>query len=249
MWHARRTKAGLVVIALLMGAAISKAQQVQVSAANRTISVTATEIAERQANRAVLHVGFQIYGGDSGAVYTEAAAISQAVAAALEQAGVVKDAVASEGQSTGPVQEYQVQALTPAERAQRRYEAQQSWTVKSGPDAVAKLLAAAVAAGANASGQIDWSLDDESSLTAEASTKALAHARKIAADMAKGLGAKVGGLLYASNQLEPGRPLNGQAMAAMAGAAPVVKAAPPKLSLNAPMITRSASVAAIFAIE
>ncbi len=248
MWHVRQTRAGLVGVALLMGAAMTRAQQVQVSSTNRTISVTATETAERKADRAVLHVGYQIYGADSGAVYTEAAGISQAVAKALEQAGVAKDEVSSESQSTGPVQEYQAQALTPAERAQRRYEAQQSWTVKTGPEAVAKMLAAAIAAGANASGQIDWSLGEESALTAEASTEALAHAREIAADMAKGLGAKVGGLLYASNQLEPERPLNGRVLA-MAGAAPVVTAAPPKLSLSAPMITRSATVSAIFALE
>ena len=44
MWHSRQTKAGLVDIALLVGACAGTvgAQQVQVSSANRTISINMT---------------------------------------------------------------------------------------------------------------------------------------------------------------------------------------------------------------
>ena len=221
------------------------AQQVQVSPANRTIAVTTTDSAERRADTALLHVGYQVYAPDSSAAYAKAAQISTAVAAALEHLGVAKDAIASESQSTQPTQEFQNQQLTPDERAQRRFEAQQSWTVKTTPDAVAALLAAAVGAGANQSGAIEWSLADEASLTSEASTKALAHAQQLAGQMAKGLGAKVGNLLYASNQVEVVRlPTVMRAMSR--GQA---EKATPELSLSAPMVTRSATVAAIFAIE
>jgi uncharacterized protein YggE len=223
-------------------------QQVQVSQANRTISITTTDSAERRADVATLHVGYQLYAADSASVYGQAALVSQAVAAALEKEGVAKDAIASEGQSTGPVQPYPMQNLTPAERAQHAFEAAQSWTVKTTPDAVAGILAAAVRAGANNSGQIEWSLGDDAALTAEAGTKALAHAKGIATQMASGLGSKVGNLVYASNQVEAVAPR--VRMEAMGGIAPAVKAgAPAKLSLRAPMITRSATVVAMFAIE
>ena len=68
----------------------------------------------------------------------------------------------------------------------------------------ASVLQAAISAGANNSGDIQWSLKQRESLQAEAAEKALAHAREIADRMAKGLNAKMGGLLYASNQ-QPSR--------------------------------------------
>jgi uncharacterized protein YggE len=235
------------------GASRLGAQQVQVSQANRTIAITATENAERRADVATLHIGYQVYALDSAHAYAEAASISQAVAAALEKAGVAKDSIASESQSTQEAQEFRNPNLTPEERAQRRFEAQQSWAVKTTPDAVAHVLAEAVNAGANSSGNIDWSVADEESLTEEASAKALTHARDIASQMAKGLGAKVGNLMYASNQVEAIQPrvMLQAAPASMSGMGSGMGGgfATPRLNLSAPMITRTATVSAIFAIE
>jgi uncharacterized protein YggE len=242
--------AGLLVVGVVLGAGgvgHAWAQQVQVSAANRTIAITATENAERRADVATLHIGYHVYAADSAGAYGKAAEASQAIGAALEKLGVAKDAISSESQGTGESQEFHSSQLTPEQRAERRFEAQQSWTVKTTPDAVARVLAEAVGAGANTSGSVDWSVADEESLTAEAGAKALAHARDIAAQMAKGLGAKIGNLMYASNEVEAIRPLNRfQGVGGVGGmAAPPV----PALNLNAPMITRSATVSAIFAIE
>jgi uncharacterized protein YggE len=246
--------AGIFAIAVALGAGCIggvQAQQVQVSQANRTIAITTTGNAERRADVATLHIGYHVYAPDSAGAYAQAAQLSQAIAGALDKLGVAKDAISSESQSTGESQDFRNSDLTPEQRAARRFEAQQSWTVKTTPDAVAKVLAEAVGAGANTSGSIDWSVADEESLTAEAGAKALAHARDIAAQMAKGLGAKIGNLMYASNEVEAIRPLRAmvadrlQSFARLSAAPPI--AAP--LNLSAPMITRSATVSAIFAIE
>ncbi len=239
----------LLAVGLCMGAAGVQAQQVQVSASNRTIAITTTEEAERRADTATMHIGYQLYGATSQAVTEDAGHTSKAITDALAKVGVPGDAVESDAQSTGPVQEFQGQE-TPEERLGRKFQAQQSWTVRTGADAASKVLAAAVGAGANQSGAIEWSVMDETSLSAEAAGKALKHAQAIAEQMASGLGAKLGPLVYASNQAESlDRPWNGQVSAPK-----VIMAAPPpppapKLSLSAPVVRRSATVSAVFSIQ
>lgn len=221
-------------------------QQIQVSPTNRTIAVTTTETAEQRADTAVVHIGYQLYGPTSDAVTTAASRASNAIVAAVKKLGVAPTAIASEGQSTGPVQEYQENGLTPEEKANRKFQAQQSWTVKTSAADVAQVLAAAVAAGANQSGNVDWAIADEASLSAQAASKALKQAKAIAAQMAQGLGAKLGMLLYASNQAEPVRVM--PMMARVFGKSQAADT-PPTLSLSPPMVTRSATVSAVFSIQ
>jgi len=159
---------------------------------------------------------------------------------------VPSDAIESENQNVSPVQEYQTDKLTPAEKAQRKFQVTQSWTVRTNADDAAKVLDLAVKAGANQSGQIDWSLKDENAAQSEAAAKALQRARTVASEMAKGLSAKLGVLLYASNetQAEPPRPL----IRAMSnGALAMAKVEP--LAINPRQIEKSATVYAVFAIE
>ncbi len=237
------------VVCLAVAACTAQAQQVQVSPANRTIAVTATEQAERRADTALVHVGYQLYAASSREVTEQAASISKAIADALAKTGVAEDAIESEGQSTGPVQDYQNNSPTPAERANQKFQAQQSWTIRTPATGASKVLAAAVAAGANQSGAIDWSVADETSLSAEAAGKALKHAQAIAEQMAVGLNSKLGPLVYASNQAQQlDVPLNGRAYQSLAKAAPMA-ASDVKLSLSAPIVRRSATVSAVFALQ
>lgn len=226
------------------------AQQIQVSGANRTVAVTTSEDAERRADTATIHIGYQLYAATSPQVTQAAGTTSRAIADALAKAGVPQDAVESEGQSTGPVQEYQGNNLSPEERANRKFQAQQSWTVRVGAGAASRVLAAAVGAGANQSGAIDWSVADEASLSAEAAGKALKHAQAIAEQMASGLGAKLGPLVYASNEAQSlrVRPIEARGSGILGGLASG-PAAQSKLSLNAPMVRRSATVSAVFALQ
>lgn len=221
----------------------STAQTIQVSKENRTIAVTATDKATAMADTATVHVGFIDYGPDSASAYATGSRISNAIMDALTGAGIPKDSIESENQNVSPVQPYQVEKLSSAERAQRQFQVTQSWTVRVPANDAAKTLDLAVKAGANQSGQIDWSLKNEDALQAEAAAKALKRARAQAEQMAQSLNAKLGALLYASNQVEavPVRPLMMSAMAKAAEPAP--------LAINPRQIEKTATVYAVFAIE
>ena len=221
-------------------------QTIQVNPANRTIAITATDKVIVMADTATVHIGFIAYGPDSDAAYATGSRISNAIVKSLTAAGIPNDAIESENQNVSPVQEYQIDKLTPAEKAQRKFQVTQSWTVRTPADDAAKILDLAVKAGANQSGQIDWSLKDENAPQAEAAAKALQRARTVASEMAKGLNVKFGPLLFASNetQAQPPRPLM-QMMDARAK----VASAPEPLAINPRRIEKSATVYAVFAIE
>ena len=247
MKTSRRCIALSLALAGLLAAAVLPAQTVQVSGSNRTIDITATDKVIAMADVATVHIGFVAYGADKDAAYAHGSAVSNGIVKALEAAGVAADRIESENQNVSPVQPYETQQMPEAERAQRHFQVTQSWTVRSTADDAAKVLDVAVKAGANQSGQIDWSLRDENAVDAQAAGKALEHARATASRMAASLGAKLGALLYASNQIEasPVRPV-------MRSANIVVlkqDSAPPPLSINPRRIERSATVHAIFALE
>lgn len=228
--------------------ALSQNPTIQVNKENRTIAITATDKVTALADVATVHIGFIAYGPDSDAAYAAGSRLSNAIIKALTAAGVPSDAIESENQNVAPVQEYQVDKLTPAEKAQRKFQVTQSWTVRTNAADAAKTLDLAVKAGANQSGQIDWSLKDENAPQAEAAAKALQRARTVAGEMAKSLHVGLGALIYASNetQAESVRPLmkNMVMNGAMAPAPP-----PPPLAINPRQIEKSATVYAVFAIE
>ena len=238
---------GWLAAALAVLAAIPvAAQTIQVNKENRTIAVTASDKVIAMADTATVHVGFIAYGADSEAAYAAGSRISNAIIKALEDTGIAKEAIESENQNVSPVQPYQVEKLTPAEQEQRRFQVTQSWTVRVAADDAAKALDVAVKAGANQSGQIDWSLRDENAPQAQAAAKALQSARRQAEQMAQSLNAKLGVLLYASNQVEsaPVRPM----MRGLA-AAPMAMEKVEPLAIHAREIEKIATVYAVFAIE
>lgn len=222
------------------------AQTIQVSKENRTIAITATDKVIVLADIATLHIGFIAYGLDSDSAYAAGSRTSNAIVKALTTAGVPSDSIESENQNVSPVQEYQIDKLTPAEKAQRKFQVTQSWTVRTNANDAAKVLDLAIKAGANQSGQIDWSLKDENTPQSEAASKALQRARTVATEMAKSLNTNLGALLYASNetQAEPPRPIIMRAMSA----APVAQKVEP-LAINPRRIEKTATVYAVFAIE
>ena len=234
----------LTLAAAVLTTVPAKAQTIQVNAANRTIAITATDKVIVMADTATVHIGFIAYGPDSDAAYATGSRTSNAIVKALTAAGIPSDAIESENQNVSPVQEYQIDKLTPAEKAQRKFQVVQSWTVRTPADDAAKILDLAVKAGANQSGQIDWSLKDENAPQAEAAAKALQRARTVASEMAKGLNVKFGPLLFASNETQAQPPV--PIMRAMAASA-MAKTEP--LAINPRRIEKSATVYAVFAIE
>ena len=234
----------LASLAFLTASFSLHAQNIEVNKDNRTVAVTATEHVTVTADVATVHIGYITYGRDRDTTYANATKLSNAIIQALTSSGVPADSIESDNQSIEPTQNFQVERLSPAEAANRKYQVQQSWLVRTSSANAAKLLDTAVLAGANQSGQIDWSLKDESASTAAAASRAIQHAHRVAIQMVSGFGGKVGALLYASNESESStvRPVP---MMAMHKAASENE----PLAISPRRIERSVTVRAIFAIE
>jgi len=238
----------LIALLALIPAIASAAQSpaFTVGKDNRSIAITATEKVTSEADIATVNIGYQLFGPDKDSAYATGSKASNAIIDALHKAGVPNDAIESQSQSVAAAQPYLIEKLSPADRLAHAFTIQQSWTVRSNAADAAKILDIAVKAGANNAGQIEWSLHDPNAAQAEAASKALQRARSVASSMAGGLGVKLGGLIYASNEVqsEPVRPLM-RAMATDAVAAQKVQI----LAINPRHIETSATVYAVFAIE
>ena len=154
-------------------AATVSAQQIQINKDNRTIAITATDTASAMADTATVHIGFVAYAPDADAAYAAGSKTSNAIIGALTVKGIAKTDIQSESQSVAETQQYELERLPPAEQAQRRFQVRQSWTVQTKADDAASVLNTAVNAGANSSGQIEWTVADEKALEAKAAGNAL----------------------------------------------------------------------------
>ena len=78
-----------------------RTQQVElkIDSSNRTLTVTAEETVTVEPDVAILHIGFDTPPSDAKTVYAEGAQISNAIIGAIKQAGVAKVAIRSESQS------------------------------------------------------------------------------------------------------------------------------------------------------
>src|SRR6185437_13691325 len=234
-------RSSCVAVAVAGFAVAGFAQTIQVNHANRTIAVTVTDKATAPAEVATVHIGFQAYAPDSDSAYAAGSKISNAIIDALHKAGIDDKAIESDDQSLQRNRQFD-EKESEVERAQRRFVLNQSLTVKTSAADAAKVLHIAVEAGANNSGDIDWDVKDRAALQAQAAAKALQHAHAIADQMAKGLNAHLGSLLYASNQVPQPIGLYGSA-GGMVGA--MAKRIVP-LAIIPQKIDQSATVYAVF---
>ena len=85
-------------------------------------------------------------------------------------------------------------------KKERRFQARQSWHVTVPASQAQTIVDLCVSAGANEVDDVEWNVADPVALQAKAGGAALLKARNIAEQMAKGLGAKLGELVYASNR-------------------------------------------------
>lgn len=234
------------VLAVVAGLAVAGfAQTIQVNQNNRTIAVTVTDKATEMADVATVHIGFEAYAPDSDSAYAAGSKTSNAIIDALHKAGVPDTDIESEAQNLRENHQFDPNE-SEVQRAKKRFVLTQSWTVHTSAADAKNVLHVAVEAGANNSGQIDWDVKDRAGLQARAEAKALKHAQAVADQMAKGLSAHLGPLLYASNQVPetPVRPLPLAAKHFLMEATPVKP-----LAINPQKIEQSATVYAVFAIE
>jgi hypothetical protein len=235
-------------IAAILGSltAVGFTQTININPNNRTIAVTVTDKATAQADTATVHIGFETYAPTSDAAYAAGSRTSNAIIDALHKSGVPDKSIESEGQNLR--ENFQFDNDEPeSERIKQRFVLTQSWTVHTSDADAKHVLNVAVQAGANNSGQIDWDVKDRAALEARAAAKALQHARAIADQMAQGLNAHLGSLLYASNQPpQPSgpEPIRMQAMAKLQMGRTVAP-----LAINPQQIEENATVYAVFQIQ
>lgn len=209
--------------------------ELKVDSSNRTLTVSATDSVFVEPDQAILHIGFVTQPQDAKGAYANGTRASNAIIAALKQAGVAESAIRSESQFLD--RDWTTKL--------RKYTLHQDWTVKVAPERAAEILDAAINAGATSSGQIEWTVKDEKALEAQALDKAAARARANADVLAKGMGVRLGSLIYVSNQMSAPsfpRPMPMMAMKA-------ANAAPEPLAIEPHQVSREARVYAVFAIE
>ena len=201
----------------------------------RTLSVVATETVTAEPDLATLHIGFDTQPEDMKSAYADGARRSNAIIAALRQSGISENAIRSE-----------CQYLERNWSKEHRFTFAQQWTVKVAPIRAAEILDVAISNGANSSGQIEWTVKDAKALENDALDRASARVRENAAVLAKGMGAQLGTLISTSNQASP--PHGPIEMYAMQQAPALAKAAP-RIALEPHLVSQSATVSAVFAIE
>lgn len=225
----------VLAAALSAGAQQASQPQLKIDSTNRTLTVTANETVSVEPEIAVLHIGFETQPNDAKATYTEGARTSNAIVDALKQAGIPENSIRSESQY-----------LERDYNKPHKFKLAQQWTVRTTPERAAEILDIAVSAGATNSGEIDWTVKDEHALEEQALDRAAARAKENATVLARGMGVRLGALIYVSNQLStptfPRPMMRALAMAPSTGAAPPLAVEPQK-------VTREANVYAVFAIE
>jgi uncharacterized protein len=219
-------------------------QQIQVSRENKTIAITAEDSVTVDPEIAIITVGYQNYAATNDAAYQENVRVSNDVAKALLSGGIPKSAIETERlRLQRPAGE---EAWTAEEKKQRQFEALQTWTIHVTADRAQNVVDLALRAGANFLDDLDWDVSDPKVLQAKAGAAALVKAREIAEQMAKGLNAKMGDLIYASNRSSlPSVGSTTETIHVPVAPPP----APPHLLLYPKKVKSDATVYAVFAIQ
>jgi hypothetical protein len=200
----------------------------------RTLTVNASESVSVDPDLAILRIGFDTPAEDVKTAYADGARRSNAIVAAIKQAGIPENAIRSEWQYIDRVWV-----------DSHKFRVEQHWTVKVPPQRAAEILDIAIAAGANSSGPIEWTVNDARNLEDQALDRATARAKDNATVLAKGMGVHLGALASVSNQVSAVQfpyPM----MQAMAGGG-AGSASP--LAIQPHQVSRQATVSAVFQIE
>lgn len=233
-------------VALLTAASLTSGQDIQVNRQNKTIAVTAEESVSADAEVAVLEIGYHNYGPTQDAAFRENIRVSEQITKALLDAKIPETNIETDKLrlSRAEIDE----KWTSDMKKDRQFTTEQSWHVTVPATDAQAVVDLTVKAGANEVDDVEWNVSDPLALQAKASGAALAKARVIAEQMAKGLGTKLGELVYASNRAPVAKLWRGMTMntsAASMGKLPNE----PKLKLFPQKVKSDATVYAVFAIE
>jgi hypothetical protein len=248
-----RFRQGMICLAIgIAAASFASAQTIQINRDNKTIAISTTDEATATADIAAITIGFEIFGPDSLTVSADGGKLSHAILEALHKAGVEDKAIESSGQGVERNTNF-AEKDTEEQRAKKQFVFRQSWEVSVPPQIAAEVIRAAIAAGANKSGAIEWQLSGRKALQAKAAENALVKAREVATKMADGLHVKLGALIYASNEtpnikLYFKHPAQDMVLNTSYGVLGSVVEGPP-LEIRPQTIREEATVYAVFAIE
>jgi hypothetical protein len=234
--HALLTAIAIIPMPLISAAQQPAQTQLKIDSSNRTIAATADDTVAVEPDLAVLHIGFDTPLEDAKAAYADGARISNAIIAAVKQAGVAEGDIRSESQY-----------LNRDWNKPHKFKLTQQWTVRVPPGRAAEILDVAVSAGATTSGEIEWTVRDEHALEAQVLERAASRAKANAEVIAKGMGVHIGSLLYVSNQVQSIGPRPMMRMSVLS--AESNQAAPPPLAIEPHKVSRTANVYAVYSIE
>jgi hypothetical protein len=230
-----------------LAAATALSQDIQINRQNKTIAVTADESTTADAEVAVLAIGYHNYAPAQDAAFRENVRAAEQIVRALLDANVADGNIETEKLRLGRTEENE--KWTDEMKKDRRFEAQQSWEVTVSAAQAQAVVDLAVKAGANEVEDVEWNVVDPVALQAKASGAALAKARSIAEQMAKGLGTKIGELVYASNRAPVAKMWRGALSTPQSMIVTGKTEDQPKLKLFPQKVKSDATVYAVFSIE
>lgn len=222
-------------------------QQIQVNRQNKTIAITAEDSVSVDPEVARITVGYQNYASTKDAAYGENIRVTSEVTKALLNGGVPKSGLETESLRLERAE--RDEKWTAEEKKERQFQASQTWTIYVTAERAQTVVDTALRAGANVLEALEWNVSDPKALQAKAGAAALSKARTIAEQMAKGLNAKLGDLVYASNRAPSSgfRGFETEAVEVRGAAGPPPP--PPHLVLYPKKVKADATVYAVFAIE
>ncbi len=245
-------KYGAALFCALCLSSAAFSQSIEVNRTNKTIAVMADDTVYADAEIAVIKIGCHSFAPTKDAAYSANLRLAEAVTAALTKGGIPASAMETSDVTLDRVDPENNR--TPEMKRDRQYKAHQGWTIRVAAAGAQNVIDLAVAAGANEVDDPDWQVTDESALQARASAAALKKARTVAEQMAQGLGAKLGELVYASNRA----PARGYATTletievtarSGGGGGDADKVPLPKLKLFPKKVKADGTVYAVFAIQ
>jgi len=236
----------ILVLILFCCAWAASAQDIQVNRQNKTIAVTADDSVTADAEVAVLTIGYHNYAPSQDAVFHENVRVAGLIAKAMLDAKIPEANIETEKLSLGNTEVEE--KWTEDMKKERRFRAQQSWHVTVPATRAQTIVDLCVNAGANEVEDVEWNVADPVALQAKAGGAALVKARSIADQMAKGLGTKLGELVYASNRAPVPKMWRG-GMTVNVEAATTTTNNQPKLKLFPQKVKSDATVYAVFSIE
>lgn len=238
-------RAALLFLVLFPAAALPQAANVQVNRDNKTISVFAEHTMSVEPEIASVKFGYRSTSPQKDAAFQDNVRVSSAIVAALTQAGIKESDISTESLQ---LEKQEDNGRNP-KGAPLQFEAFQQWTVRVAARDAQRVVDIVVKAGANDVSDPEWLVSDPVALEAKAYGAALSKARKIAEQMAAGLGTQIGDLVYATNSSAASMYRVGSSAqmvmvesARMSSPEPVLKVFPKK-------VEQRATVTAVFSIK